>query len=232
MSFRAKVTAIAVTAAACVVLAPAAMASSGPAQVTGKQLKSALLPASDFLPGYSVGGEDDSGRKLEHVTLFKVPSMSCQNFWLVIGVVGGFGETAFASDLIDTKSTSVTVVENFTQIVYQFASTHAAASFYSQLNAKYRSCRTVTQSDGVGGSLRRTVRSQSKQRVGGHQAVQLVESLSDSKIVGPPVLTYMLWTIDGADVYMISTMPLSIPSPRPAQSSLTLKLISRVSHLR
>jgi len=209
MSFRA------VTAAACVVLAPAAMASSGPVQVTGKQLKSALLPASDFLPGYRVEGEDDSGRNLEHLTLFKVPSMSCQNFWLVIGAAGGVGETAFASDLIDTRSTSVTVVENFTQIVYQFASTHAAASFYSQLNAKYRSCRTVTQSDGVGGSLRRTVRSQSKQRVGGHQAVQLVESQSDSK-----------------NVYMISTMPLSIPSPRPAQSSLTLKLIARVSHLR
>ena len=33
-------------------LSPAAMASShGPVQVTGKQLKSALLPASDFVAG-------------------------------------------------------------------------------------------------------------------------------------------------------------------------------------
>jgi hypothetical protein len=31
---------------------------------------------------------------------------------------------------------------------------------------------------------------------------------------------------------MISTMPLSIPSPKPAQASLTLKLISRVGALR
>lgn len=232
MSFRSKVSAIAVTTAACMMLAPAAMASSGPVQVTGKQLKSALLPASDFLAGYSAGAEDDSGRKLEHGTLFKVPSMSCKNFWLLTGVVGGFGETAFASDLIDTKSTSVTVFETFTQIVYQFASTHAAASFYSQLNAKYRSCRTVTSSDGSGGSLRRTVRSQSKQRVGGHQAVRLVESLSDSKVAGPALTTYVLWTIDGTDIYMISTTPLSIPSPKPTQASLTLKLIARVSHLR
>ena len=44
--------------------------------------------------------------------------------------------------------------------------------------------------------------------------------------------TYVLWTIDGADTYMISTMPLSIPSPKPAQASLTLKLISRVGALR
>jgi hypothetical protein len=232
MSFRARATAIAITAAACMMLAPAAMASSGPVQVTGKQLKSALLPASDFLTGYSVGAENDSGRKLVHRTLFKVPSMSCQNFWLVIGVVGGFGDTAYASDLIDTKSTSVTVFETFSQIVLQFASTHAAASFYSQLNAKYRSCRTVTQSDGQGGSLRRTVRSQSKQRVGGHQAVQLVESVSVSKVPGPPLLTYVLWTIDGTDVYMMSTTLLNVPSPKPAQASLTLKLIARVIHLR
>lgn len=232
MSFRCKVSAIAVTAAACMVLAPAAMASSGPVQVTGKQLKSALLPASDFLAGYSVGNEDDSGRKLEHGTLFKVPSMSCKNFWLLIGVVGGFGDTAFAGDLIGTKSTSVTVFETFNQIVYQFASTHAATSFYSQLNAKYRSCRTVTSSDGTGGSLRRTVRSRSKQRVGGHQAVQVVEAMSDSKVPGPALVTYVLWTIDGTDIYMISTTPLSIPTPKPAQASLTLKLITRVTHLR
>ena len=67
MSFRSKVSAIAITAAACIVFAPAAMASSGPVRVTGKQLKSALLPASDFLAGYSAGAELDSGRKLEQI---------------------------------------------------------------------------------------------------------------------------------------------------------------------
>ena len=121
--------------------------------------------------------------------------------------------------LIGTTSTSVTVFETFNQIVYQFASTHAATSFYSQLNAKYRSCRTVTSSDGTGGSLRRTVRSQSKQRVGGHQAVQVVEAMSDSKVPGPALVTYVLWTIDGTDIYMISTTPLSIPTPKPARTT-------------
>jgi hypothetical protein len=232
VSFRSKVSAIAVTAAACIVLAPAAMASSGPVQVTGKQLKSALLPPSDFLAGYKVANENDSGRKLEHGTLFKLPSMSCGKFWLFIGVVGGFGDTAYAGDLIDAKSASVSVFETFNQTVYQFASTHAAASFYSQLNAKYRSCRTVTSSNGKGGFIRRTVNSQSKQHVGGHQAVQLVESVSFSRIAGPPLMIYVLWTIDGADVYMISTTPLSVSSPKPAQASLTLKLITRVTHLR
>jgi hypothetical protein len=48
MSFRVKASAIAVSAAICTLLAPAAMASAGvshaPVQVTGKKLKSGLLP--------------------------------------------------------------------------------------------------------------------------------------------------------------------------------------------
>ena len=63
MSFRSKVSAIAITAAACLVFAPAAMASSGPVQVTGKQLKSALLPGSDFLAGYKCGGRGRLGQQ-------------------------------------------------------------------------------------------------------------------------------------------------------------------------
>ena len=90
----------------------------------------------------------------------------------------------------------------------------------------------MTSSDGKGDTIRRTVRSQSKQRVGGHQAEQLVESVSVSKVAGQPLLTYVLWTIDGTDVYMISTTLLNVPSPKPAQASLTLKFIARVSHLR
>jgi hypothetical protein len=54
MSFRAQAAAVAATAVAALSLAaPTAPASThGPVQVTGKQLKSALIPASGFLPGY------------------------------------------------------------------------------------------------------------------------------------------------------------------------------------
>jgi hypothetical protein len=51
-------------------------------------------------------------------------------------------------------------------------------------------------------------------------------------VPGPPLAVYLLWTVDGTDVYWISTTPLSFDSPQPAQSSLTLELIARVSHLR
>ena len=52
MPFRVKASVIAVSAAICTLLAPAAMASVGvshaPVQVTGKKLKSGLLPPTGF----------------------------------------------------------------------------------------------------------------------------------------------------------------------------------------
>jgi hypothetical protein len=233
MSLRVKVSAIAIAAASCMLLAPAALASSGPVQVTGKQLKSALLPPADFQAGYGVIFAANSGAALEHGTVFHLSSMSCKVFWPTAGVVRGFGETAFATDLIGVKQGTIpNVFEVFNQSVYQFASTRLATTFLSQLASKYRSCRSVSVSDTKGGTLRWSVHSQSTQRVGGHPALQVVEYESDSRIPGPPTVTYLLWTVSGADIYLISTEPLSVSKPTPAQSSLTLKLIARVSKLR
>ena len=234
MSLRAKVSAVAIAAASCMLLAPTALASThGPVQVTGKHLKSALLPTSDFASGYGVVFAANSGGTLEHRSVFHLPSMSCKVFWPSIGATRGFGETAFATDLIGPKKGTIpSVFEIFSQTVYQFASTRTASAFLSQLNAKYRSCRSTSVSDTKGGTLRWAVHSQSKLRVGGHQALQVVEHLSDSKVPGPPAVTYLLWTVSGADIYLISTEPLSTTKPQPAQSSLTLKLIARVTKLR
>jgi hypothetical protein len=234
MSLRAKAHAIVLAAAAaCVLFAPPALASSrGPVvQVTGKQLRAALLPASDFVAGYRVLTGNDTGRKLERVSLFNLSSMKCEDFWTFIGTGYGFGDTAFATELVAGK-TGALPAEIFNQSVYQFASTKAAASFYAKVNAKYRSCHSLTGSDGSGGTLRRTVHSQSATHVGGHQATQIIEYVVDSKVPGPPLPVYLLWTIDGADVYFISTTPLSPGPPQPTQSSLTIKLIARVTALR
>lgn len=235
MPIRAALTAVA-AAAACLLLAPAALASPQsshqPVQVTGKQLKSALLPPSDFEADYHTSYTSNSGGSLEHYTLNKIPSMSCTDFWNAIGIVDSFGETSFAIDQVGPKTGAVPVQEVFSESVYQFASTGAAASFYNEMTAKYRSCRVTTESDTKGGTLKYTLHSQSTKRVGGHQAVQLIEYLSDSTVQGPPLVTYVLWTIDGTDAYMISTILLNTTSPRPSQSSLTLKLIARVGALR
>jgi PknH-like extracellular domain len=236
VSFRVKASAAAFTAAACMLLAPTAMAAShGPIQVTGKQLKSALLPASDFPSGYTASGEHDSGRSLQHGGVYQLPSMSCKQFWLAAGIPGiavGFGQTAYAGDLVGSNSDSVSVFEVFQQSVYQFASTHAASSFFSQLSAKYRLCPSLSESDTKGGTLHWTVRSRSTQHIGGHQALQLAETETDSSVAGVPTPIYVLYTINGTDVYTINTALVTGTSPQPAESSLILKLIARVSALR
>lgn len=221
------------SAIALVLLAPAALASAhGPVQVTGKQLKSALIPATGFLPGYGVVTGSDSGGKLEHGAMFNLPSMPCQAFWPDIGVVPGFGDSAFATEVVGYRSGIPSVIETFEQSVYQFTSTHAASSFFAELNAKYRSCPSVTVSDPGGLTLRWTVRARSTQHVGGHQALQLAENQTDSKLPGPPLKIDAVWTIDGTDVYLISTTLVNTNSPKPAQFLLILKLIARVQALR
>jgi hypothetical protein len=246
MPFRAKLTAATTAAAAaataCLLLAPAALASSQspqsprsshqPVQVTGKQLKSALLPASDFVAGYAASNVTDSGGSLEHLTLFNVSSMKCSSFWLFIGTAYGFGETAFATDLVQAKSSQEAVQENFNQSVYQYASANGAASFYAKMSAKYRACRSITESFPKTGTIRYTVHSQSKEQVGGHEALQLIEYATFPNTSLPAVVTYWLWTIDGSDIYVIKTVLGTVNSPQPTQSSLTLKLIARVDALR
>jgi hypothetical protein len=70
------------------------------------------------------------------------------------------------------------------------------------------------------------------QRVGGHHALLLVDYLTDTNIPGPPTVTYALWTLDGTNVYMVSSQLFNTTTPQPSLSSLTLKLIGRVTALR
>ncbi len=235
MSFRIKASAVAVTAAMCALLAPPAMASPGlshsPAQVTGKKLKTGLLPPTSFLPGYKNLFASNSGGSLEHFTTFHIPSMKCSDFWLFNGDVDGFGETAFATETATFKSISAPAQELFQQSVYQFASNHAAATVNSQISAKYKSCKSVSSSDGHGGTFKQTVHSRVVERVGGHQSLLLTEFVGDSKS-GPPLVIMALWTLDGTDIYMVHSELINVKTPKPTLSSLMLKLISRVRALK
>lgn len=231
MSLRAKACAIA-TAAACLLLAPAAMASPGSVQVTGKQLKSALLPASDFLPGYVTVFANNSGGTPEHGATRFVPPMDCFIFWASVGVDPGYGETAFADEMAGARPTAAINDGTFLQAVYQFTSSHAAASLYGQISAKYRSCRATRTRDVNGGTLEQAVHSRSTLRVAGHHAVLIIEYLTDSHVAGPPLALWWLWTLDGTDVYLMNSELLGVDSPQPTLPALTLELIARVSHLR
>ena len=234
MSFRVKACA-ATIAAACVLFTPAAMASPGishaPVQVTGKQLKNGLLPPSHILPGYVTIFSDNSGGKLEHGGLFHIPTLKCSDFWAFLGTGDSLGETAQAETTSAAKSAAAPVHEFIDQSVYQFASTSAAATFFNQVSAKFKSCRSVSVKSN-GSTLKHQVHSRTALRVGGHQSLKLVEFFTDSKAPGPPLVTDVLLTVFGDDFYMISTDLLNVSSPKPSQSSLMLKLIPRIRALK
>jgi hypothetical protein len=236
MSFRSKASAVAVTAAICTLLAPAAMASPGlshaPAQVTGKKLKAGLLAPASFQPGYSTLFASNSGGSLEHSTTFHVPSTKCSDFWLLAGHVKGFGETAFATETATSKAGTASVLEIFEQSVYQLASSHAATTLDSQIGARYKSCKATSFSDGNGGTFKETVHARVTERVGGHPSLLLTEYMTDSKTPGSPLVTEALWTLDGTDIYLVDSELLNVHAPKPTLSSLMLKLIPRVRALK
>jgi hypothetical protein len=238
MSFRAKACAAAV-AATCVLFAPAAMASPdsshAPVQVTGKQLRNGLLPPSHLLPGYVTLLSFNSGGSLEHGTSRSIPPMDCFIYLASIGVDKGYGETAFADRLAAAKSASPFITQEiFQQAVYQFAGSRAASSFFSQISAKFRTCKVVVRKDTKGGTLKQVVHSRSALRVGGHPSLQIVEYLTDSRTPAPgtPLVTYWLFTVDGTNVYIINSTLGNVHAPKPSLPSLMLKLIPRVRALR
>ena len=164
--------------------------------------------------------------------MFHIPSMKCVNFWNFIGTVKGFGETAFATESATSKSGKAPILEIFSQSVYQSASNHAATVLKGQIGAKYKSCKSVSFSDGNGGTIHETVHARKAERVGGHPSLLLTEYLTDTKIKGMRLVTKALWTIAGTNVYMIDSALLNVQSPKPTLSSLMLKLIARVRALK
>lgn len=171
-------------------------------QLSGARLKSGLLPPGDFVRGYGAFNETDSGRALEHGRGRNISSLSCSSLWGQFGTSKGFGETAFATDLVENPpgSGSASPGQLFDQSVYQFSGAGTAASFYSAVDARFAKCHSVTESDS-GVSLRITVRSQSAVRVGNHRAFQLVASVGPEGGPGPALRIYELLAVDGNDVY-------------------------------
>jgi hypothetical protein len=229
MPFRAAAAAFAAIAAAGLLLAPAAQASSRSVQVSGNQLKSAFLPASDFGSGFQSQGAISSGSSLLHQPARgHISSMNCGSFEGTVGL-GTFGETAFAVRFISHPNLSPD--RYYFQSVVQFASTKAAASYYSQAHAKYATCTDFTETapanSGLGGgSAKFTLHSISKTSIGAYQAFRVGQSAAFSKF---SLLANTLVVVAGTDIfYIVSTGLTNDPVP----ASLMRNQISRVQRLR
>jgi hypothetical protein len=235
MIFRAA--ALAALAATGLLLAPAAPASTRSVQVSGNQLKSALLPASDFGSGYqSSPAVTSGGSLLLEPARGRISGMKCASFEVAPGV-GTFGQTAYAMRIILNLHPSLDLSSDLVYIesVVQFGSAKAAASYFSQAYAKYATCKEFTESLpdnsglGSGGSLKTTLASISKTNVGAYEAFLVGQSSDVSVVPGLSLKQNTLAALAGTDVYYLVSIG---GTGEHALAALLGDQISRVQKLR
>jgi hypothetical protein len=236
MSFRARIIASAAFASVGLLLAPAAQAATHPVQVTGDKLKSALLPASTFGPDFQFDSMLWSRGLWHFKATDHVATMSCAKLELST-VLLHIGESAVAlsyNDNTDPWPDYPSVQFFYYQAVYQFPSTKAAGTFFSQAKAKYAACNdfniNALPGDPVpGGGVMETVNQTiTHDKVGPYQAFQVgqLSDLSDNPgITFNPNTTVAL---EGTDVFIVESFG---GTNDPVSANTMLKLINRVKKL-
>lgn len=160
-------------------------------QVTGKQLKSALLSGSAFDIGYASAGELDTGGSLLSSRVTQgAGSIPCDQ----LGVFAiGQGQTAEAFDEIGPPSSNNSPsLLLATQNISQFANSQTAWSFLGQEQARFSACQSYNENlagsgaVGSGGAIAITIESVSRTKVGNYPAFTVAQSaeLSESEGTG------------------------------------------------
>src|SRR5215475_13897024 len=211
-------------AVAGLLLGPAVAAqAAAPAQLTGTQLASRLLPASYFPSGYKIvkAASFNTGSRLEHAPArFHLATFSCKTFMLK-GLPGsGFGETAAAGRTVANQR----VATAYQQAVLQFASSSQASTFYRQLYAFIARCRTVTAPFNHG-TARLTTQSLTKTHLGKLRAFRAKQTFTAP---GLAVVGDTLVTVSGRDVYFIEAAGVKKAPSKPTLPAAALRLIARV----
>jgi len=199
-------------------------------QVTGARLQTALLPASAFGDGFTVTQRLNTGKKLWSTRArIKPSSLSCANFQMYI-YVGGFGDTAGATDGVNNPDPAFadfpSVVLGGDQAVIQFKSAQAAASFYNQAYARYKQCTDFTEGYPADNSqLELTTQSLSKTTIKKNKAFQLTQYVDIAAL--PAVSFYANTTVvlAGTNVYTIDDVD---GTNDPISASLLGNFINRV----
>jgi hypothetical protein len=239
--------ACAALAAASVLLAPNALASTHKTpkthktheviQLNGNQLNSALLPAAAFGPGYTPGLVLNTGNSLWHLRATEIISTTnCGNFEDGLGF-GLVGETAAALSYANNPNPWPAYPNTefyYFQSVEQFPSAKAAASYFSQAQAKYAECTDFTESapatsDPSSGGFETQTQSVTKTSVGKYQSFAVAQSADLSDDPADPILLNTLVTVEGTDVFGM----LSVGGTNDEISaSVMQQLIGRVQKLR
>jgi len=193
-------------------------AASG--QLTGTQLASVLLPASDFPAGFaaSSSGPVTSGGSLETAAAqYNLATVSCADFVEHLGSTG-FGETAMASDSITGAD------QAYDQVVYQFGAASAASAWVLGVKSLAARCGSFTATDnGTSGTF--SLSASAGTSVGGHPTVELVQR---GTIGGSSVVLDTLFSASGVDVFGAAGVGLGAGAPAvPAKETIVYDLMKR-----
>jgi hypothetical protein len=194
-------------------------AASG--QLTGTQLESVLLPLTDFPGGFSTPttGPITSGGSLATApATYNLATVSCATFVQHLGTTG-FGETALVSGGVSDAG------QAYDQVIYQFATAPAATAFVSGVQALAGRCGSFTvKANGETGTF--SLRAAAAPPVGGHPAVQLLETgmLGNSKVT-----LNMLLLASGVDVFAASGVGVvgNAAPAVPAPATIVYELMKR-----
>jgi hypothetical protein len=194
-------------------------AASG--QLTGTQLESVLLPATDFPAGFATptSGPISSGGSLTSgPATYNLATMSCATFIQHLGAVG-FGETAMVSGSVAASG------QAYDELIYQFGTAPAASAFVSGVQALAGRCGSFTATaNGSKGTF--SLRATPGPAVGGHPSVELLQTgtLGTSKLVLDTLLC-----ASGVDVFAAAGVGVggTAAPVQPAKDAVVYNLMKR-----
>jgi hypothetical protein len=162
-------------------------------QLTGTQLESVLLPASDFPAGFATpttGPITSGGSLTTGPATYNLATVSCATFIQHLGTIG-FGETAMVSGSVATDG------QAYDQLIYQFATASAATAFVAGVQSLAGRCGSFTaKANGSTGTF--SLESTAGTPVGGHPTLELLQT---GKLAGSDLVLDTLFCASGVDVF-------------------------------
>jgi hypothetical protein len=190
-------------------------------QLTGTELESVLLPASDFPAGFaasSSGPVSSGGTLTSAAAQYPLATVSCSDFVQHLGSTG-FGETGMASDSI------VGADQAYDQVIYQFADASSASAFVSGIQSLAGRCASFTAPAGTGTTATFSLKATPGPSVAGLSSVELVQS---GTVSGSAVTLDTLLVASGVDVFAASGVGLGTGAPAvPAKETIIYNLMKR-----
>jgi hypothetical protein len=207
-------------------------------QITGSRLAEGLVPASAYGADFKSTRPNDTGGKLLSTRVLQTPgSLSCGTFANDINIyIKYWGNTAGAAVSYYNSSWRGDWPESqfdVGQVVTQYASDHAASTFFNQAYAKFTACRSFlvpnpSDTSPGGGSYDVADTSTTKTTIGGHHAFVTSEQWNPSENSRITYYIEVSYAVSGTDVY--SLWEITGTNDQPS-TTLMSDLIHRVQSL-